>query len=147
MRCCVGVAVLRHDDGEPAAKEVVRDFVDLREAVRRQAGALARGHDRGIERIFDAGLECRIEKGKPADFIRWPIPRVQGTVENDGALGQRAGLVGAQNIHAAEVLDRFQPADDDAASAHGPGAGGQGHADDRRQQLRRQADRERNGKQ
>ena len=70
-----------------------------------------------------------------------------GIVENDGALGQRAGLVGAQNIHAAEVLDRVQAADDDAAPAHGPGAGGQGHADDRRQQLRRQADRERNGKQ
>ena len=31
--------------------------------------------------------------------------------------------------------------------AHGPGAGGQGHADDRRQQLRRQADRERDGEQ
>ena len=73
--------------------------------------------------------------------------RVQGIVENDGALGQRAGLVGAQNIHAAEVLDRFQAADDDATPAHGPGAGGQGHADDRRQQLRRQTDRERNGKQ
>jgi len=35
----------------------------------------------------------------------------------------------------------------DAAPAHGTGTGGQGHADDCRQQLRRQADRERNGKQ
>jgi hypothetical protein len=64
------IAVFRHDDGKPAAKEVVRDFVDLGEAVCRQARALARRHDRGIERIFDAGLECRIEEGKLADFVR-----------------------------------------------------------------------------
>ncbi len=141
------IAVFRHDDGKPAAKEVVRDFVDLGEAVRRQARALARGHDRGIKRVFDASLECRIEIGKLAHFVRRAVPCVQGIVENDLALGQRAGLVGTQNVHAAEVLDRFQAADDDATAAHGPGAGGQGHADDRRQQLRRHADRERDGKQ
>ena len=73
--------------------------------------------------------------------------RVQDVAQNDGAFGQRARLVGAKDIHAAEVLDRVQAADDDATLAHGPGTGGKGHADDRRQQLRRQADRERHGEQ
>src|SRR5665647_656661 len=99
------VAVLRHDDGQPAAKEVVGDFVDLRETMRRQACALPRGYNRGIERVFDAGLECRIEKGKPADFVRRSTPRVQGIVENDRTLSECPGLVSAQNVHAAEVLD------------------------------------------
>ena len=34
------IAVFRDDNGEPAAKEVIRDFVDLGEAVRRYARAL-----------------------------------------------------------------------------------------------------------
>ena len=131
------IAVFRHDDGEPAAKEVVGDFVDFREALRRQPRALARGNDRGIKRVFDASLECRIKIGKLAHFVRRVVPCVQGIVENDFALRQRAGLVGTQNVHAAEVLDRFQSPDDDATTAHGPGAGGQGHADDRWQQFRR----------
>ena len=113
----------------------------------RQPGALARGHDRGIERVLDAGLERRVEKGKPANLIRSPISGVQHIAQNDGALGQRARLVGAQDVHAAEVLDGLEAADDDAAFAHGPGAGGEGHADDRRQQLRRQTDRQRHGEQ
>jgi hypothetical protein len=35
------IAVFRRDDGKPAAKEVVGDFVDLGEALRRQARDLA----------------------------------------------------------------------------------------------------------
>ena len=139
--------VRRHDDGEPAAQEVVGDFVDLGEAAGRQPGALACGHDRGIERVLDAGLERRVEKGEPANLIRRPISGVQDVAQNDGALGQRARLVGAKDVHAAEVLDGVEAADDDAAFAHRPGAGGEGHADDRRQQLRRQPDRKRHGEQ
>ena len=129
------IAVFGYDDGQPAAKKIVRNFVDLGEAVRRQARAAARGHDRGIERIFDAILERRVEEGKLADFGGWPIVRIQRSIENDGTLGQGTGLVGAQNIHAAKVLDGFQAANDDAPPAHVPGARGQGHTDDRWQQL------------
>ena len=139
--------VLRHDDGEPPAHEVVGDLIDLGEAAGRQPGALARGDDRGIERVLDAGLEGRVEKGEPSNLIRRPVCGVEGVAQDDGAFGQRARLVGAQDVHAAEVLDGLEAADDDAAFAHRPGAGGKGHADDRRQQLRRQPDRQRHGEQ
>ena len=139
--------VPRHDDGETAAEEVVGDFVDLRESLGRQARARACGHDRGIERVLDAGLERRVEKGEPANLVRSPVTDVKDVAQNDGAFGQRARLVGAQDVHAAEVLDGIQTTNDDATLIHGPGAGGEGHADDRRQQLRRETDRERSREQ
>ena len=129
------IAVFRHNDGQPAAKKIVRNFVDLSKAVRRQACAAARGHNRVIERIFDASLERCVEEGKLANFGGRPIVRIQRTIENDGTFGQCTGLVGAQNIHAAKVFDGFQAADEDAPPAHISGARGQGHTDDRWQQL------------
>ena len=70
---------------------------------------------------------------------------VEDVAQDDRAFGQRARLVGAQDVHAAEVLDGVEPAHDDAALAHRPGAGGERDADDRRQQFRRQADGQRHG--
>ena len=100
-------------------------------------GAAACGHDRDIERIFDAVLERRVEEGKLAEFGGWSIVRIQRTIENDGTLCQGTGLVGAQNVHAAKILDGFQAADEDAPPAHIAGARGQSYADDRWQQLGR----------
>ena len=59
------------------------------------------------------------------------------------ALGQRAGLVRAEHVHAAEVLDGGQPADDDPLSGHAACPVGQVDADDGRKQLRGQPDGDR----
>src|SRR6187551_3206520 len=88
--------------------EVVGDFVNLRESLGRQPSARACGHDRGIERVLNAGLECRVEKGEPANLVRSPVTGIKDVAQNDGAFGQRARLVGAQDVHAAEVLDGLQ---------------------------------------
>ena len=47
---------------------------------------------------------------------------VGSVVQSDNALGQRAGLVGAEYVHAAEVLDRIEAADDDPLPGHCAGA-------------------------
>lgn len=60
---------------------------------------------------------------------------------------KRAGLVGADYVHAAEVLDRVQAADDDSFARHRAGSRGERHADSGGQELRRQPDRKRNRKQ
>ena len=71
----------------------------------------------------------------------------QGLVNLRDALGERARFVGAQHIHAAEVLDGGEPFHNHLLAGHAAGAMGQVHADDRRQQLRRQAHPQRQGEQ
>ena len=63
--------------------------------------------------------------------------------ERDLTLGQRAGLVGEQDLDVAEVLDRDQALDDHALLGEAAGAGREADGDDRRQELRRQANRDR----
>jgi len=70
-------------------------------------------------------------------------------LEPDLRLGQRAGLVGAQHVHAAEVLDRRQPPHDDLLLRQSSRTHRQRHRDHHRQQLGRethcQCDREQEG--
>ena len=61
----------------------------------------------------------------------------------DLALGQRAGLVGEQDVGIAEVFDRDEPLDQHRLLRHPPRPGRQAHGHDRRQKLRRQPDRDR----
>jgi hypothetical protein len=60
---------------------------------------------------------------------------------------ERAGLVCAQDGHAAQVLDGRQALDEHAAAAQRPRSLGQVERDDRRQELGRQADRKRDREQ
>ena len=65
-------------------------------------------------------------------------------MQPDLALCQRAGLVRAEDVHAAEVLDRGEAAArSPAPAAIPPGPVGQIDADDGREQLRGQADGDR----
>ena len=53
---------------------------------------------------------------------------------------ERAGLVGAEHVHRAEVLDGVEPLDDDLLLRHRQRALGEADRDDHRQHFRRQAD-------
>ena len=59
------------------------------------------------------------------------------------ALRQRAGFIGAEHIHASEILNRGEPLHDHLLRGHPARAVGKIDADDRRQQLRGEADGER----
>ena len=54
------------------------------------------------------------------------------------SLGQSSGLVGADNVHAAEIFDRSESFDDNLFLGHALGAMSKVDADNRRQQLRGQ---------
>ena len=64
------IAVRGHNNRQPLAQEVVGNLVDLAIAARRQTATLADGDDGGVERVVDAGLEGRIEKGELPDLGR-----------------------------------------------------------------------------
>jgi len=68
-------------------------------------------------------------------------------VQPHGPHGQGAGFVGAQHVHTAEIFNRGQAFDDHLLLRHSLSAVGEIDADDGRQQLRRQADGQRHGKQ
>jgi hypothetical protein len=138
-------AVVRHGkyDRQAPSLEVVGDLVDLRHPRGGEVGHLAGGDQGGVERVLDPRLQRGVEEGEPRDLGRGSARGIERGVQRDPALRQGAGLVGAQHVDRAEILDRFQPAHDDAAPAHRPRAGGKRHGDDRRQQFRRQPDRQR----
>ena len=71
--------------------------------------------------------------------------RIDRAVELHHAARQRAGLVAAQDVDAAEVLNRRQVLDDHLLARHAQRALGQRDRADHRQELRRQADAERHG--
>ena len=71
---------------------------------------------------------------------------VERAVQPDDAFGERAGLVGAEHVHAAEVLDRVQAAHNHAAFGHLLRAVSEGDADNGGQEFGRQADRQRQRK-
>ncbi len=138
-----GVAALGHDDRQALPQEVVRDLVDLGVAGGRKPRVLPRRDDRGVDRVVDSRLEGGVQERELADGRRRDALRIGRVLEDDRPLGQRAGLVGAQHVHAAEVLDRVEPTDDDALPAHGARAGRERHADDRGQEFGREPDGER----
>ncbi len=137
------IGVRGHDDRQAPADEVVRDLVDLRVAGGDQALAGAGGHDGLVQRVLDAGLEGRVQVRQSQDFLRRLSVGIERLAQLDHALGQRAGLVGAEHVDGTEVLDRLEPAHDDPARGHRARPVGQRHADDRRQQFRGQSDGQR----
>ena len=83
------------------------------------------------------------EIGVAQDFLALVFENVAMDFEDDVVNGQRAGLVGAEHVHRAEVLDGIEPLDDDLLLRHGQRALGQADRDDHRQHFRRQADGDR----
>ena len=69
------------------------------------------------------------------------------SLEDDPILRQRAGLVGTQYIHGAEILNGIEAFDDNLGARHGGGALGQVDGYDHGQHFRRKSHGDRYGKQ
>ena len=82
-----------------------------------------------------------VQPGHLQDPVAAPAGNVDVMLEDDPVLGQGAGLVGAEHVHGAEVLDRVEALDHHLAPRHRHRALGQVGADDHRQHFRGQADR------
>ena len=137
------VALVAGHDGETLAHEVVGNLVDLAPAGGAERARLAGPHECGIERVLDAGLEGGVEVGPPQHLRRGGALRVDGRGQRHLALGEGAGLVGAQHVHAAQVFDRLQPAHEHALRRELARAAREHHAHDGRQQLGREPHRQR----
>ena len=130
--------------GHHAARKVERDFVhhlvffDAEFAVQflvMQHGA--------VEDVFQAGLEMADEVGVAQHRFALVFEHVAVQFEDDVVNGQRAGLVGAEHVHGAEVLDGIELLDDDLLFRHGQRALGQADGNNHRQHFRRQTRRRR----
>ena len=132
----LGVAALGHHDRQALPQEVVGNLIDLGVAGGREPRVLPRRDDRRVYRVVDPGLEGGVQERELPDCGRRAPVRIRGVGEDDRPFGQRAGLVGAQDGHAPEVLDRVQAADDDARLAHRSRARREGDAHDRGQEFR-----------
>ena len=80
-----------------------------------------------------------VQIGVLQDAVGFFAADVEVSLENDPVLGQRAGLVGAQDVHRAEILDGVETLDHDLGARHGGGALRQVDRHDHRQHFRREA--------
>ena len=133
----------------PAPHEVEGDLVDLAVLlVRLQAlFQLLMVEDRLVEQVLQAGLVVAVQVAVMQHLLAGIAVRIQVLFEHDLALGDGAGLVGAQHVHRPEVLDGVQAFDDHLLARHREGALGQVDRHDHGQHLGGQPDGHRQGKQ
>ena len=139
------LVVLGHHHRHAAAYEIERDLIHLAVVLqRRRLPILLRAaQHRHVEQVFQPGLVEAVQPGVAQHPLAASAERIGVALQHDLVLSQGAGLVGAQNVHGAEVLDGVQAFDDHllARQLHRPF--GQRRGDDHRQHFRRQPDRHR----
>src|SRR6266446_3237052 len=123
------LAAVVDDDGEPSALEVERDLVDLPVRVGQRSAAL---EYRRVERTLDASLVGAVDIGEGERPLRYLAEWVKVSVEHHVSARERAGLVAAENVHAAEVLDGLEVLDDHLLSRHVRGPAREGDGADHR---------------
>ena len=99
----------------PAALEVELHFIDLAPPADVDLRVL---QDGVIQGAFQSRFKKAVEVGQFQDPLTFPAKGVQVAFQVDAGLGQGAGLVGAEDIHAPQVLDRGEPLDDHLVGRH-----------------------------
>ena len=137
----VARVAVRHDDRHPATREVERDLIDFRVVLQHVefVGQLDVLEHRPIEEVLEARLVVAVQVGQFEDAQIGPARQIQVLLEHDLVLRQRAGLVGAEDVHRPQVLDRVQPLDDHLVPRHRDRATRQVGRDDHREHFRREA--------
>src|ERR1035438_6123910 len=125
-----------HQHGHHAPREVERDLVQLLVLLDHRfpvkVGAIQDGH---VEQVLETRLEVADQVAVQKHFLGFPAGNIAVPLEDDAIFGERAGLVGAQNIHAAEVLDGVESLDDHLLAAHGERPLGEADGNDHGQHL------------
>lgn len=150
--------VVAHDDRKAPALEVERQLVDavvaLGELLGGDGGAVGRGpdlvgplgeralDDRRVDEVLDAGREIAVEESVAQDAGVLVAVDVQVALEDDAVLGEGAGLVGAQDVDRAEVLDGVEALDDHTVAAEVDRALAEARGHEHGQHLGREADRD-----
>jgi hypothetical protein len=106
---------------------------------------LAVREDRAVEDVLEAGLEVTVEVSQLQDLVVVLEVDVAVALEHDMIGRQGAGLVGAEDVHRPEVLDRVQPLHDDLLACHEHRALGEADGHDHREHLGSKAHRDGEG--
>jgi hypothetical protein len=129
------------DDRHDAAGEIEGDLVDL--GLLGDASVLVsflvREH-RPIQDVLEARLKVAVGIGERQHVLALAQQNVAVAFENDLVHRQGTRLVGAKNVHRAEVLDGVDAFDDDLLLAHRDRPFGQTHRHDHGQHFWRQTD-------
>ena len=133
------LAAALDDDGETPPLEVERDLVDLPVLVANDPAAL---ENRRVQRTLDARLMGAIDTGQGQRPLRDLAKRVEGPIKHHVTAREGARLVAAEDVHAAEVLDRLEVLDDHLLARHVGGAAGEGDGADHGQEFGGQAHRQ-----
>ena len=99
--------IAAENDGHPPPLEVERHLVDLLEpGLDLKAGLeLDMLEDGDVEQVLEAGLVEAVQIGVFEDAVRIVASDIEVALEDDAILRERAGLVRAQHVHRAEILD------------------------------------------
>ena len=73
-------------------------------------GMRQNGH---VQQILQSRLEVAVEIGVFQHPLGFLASDIEVALQDDAVLGQRAGLVGAQDVHRAKILNRVEAFDDD----------------------------------
>ena len=130
------------DDRQTPALEIERNFIDLPVALDVGCGL---EKNRGIKRTADTRLEPTVDIRERHRSRRGRATRIDGPFELHDTSSERPGLVGAQNIDAAEILNRRKVFDDHLVPRHPERALRQRDGTDHRQELWGETDAQRHG--
>ena len=144
----IATAVL-DDDRQAPTHEIKGQFIDLAVVERCAELCVLPGelHHGLVHQVANAALVMAVEPGQGQYRFITFAAGVDMVLKDDVILGQGAGLVRAQHVHRAQVLDGIEALDHHFALGHGSSALGQVGADNHWQHFRGQADRHRQGKQ
>ena len=125
--------------------EIERPLVELVPVVERPARHM---EQQGlVEWALETCLEPRVRRREFGHALVIIAVDAGMTDQRDARLGQRAGLVGAQDVHLAEIVDRRQPLHHHLCRRHALCAARERYGHDHRQQFGRQAHRQRHREQ
>ena len=100
--------------GHQAPGEVERDFIDFPPVLERETVVQPMLEHGAIEHVLEARLEVAVQIGEREHTFVSVAGDIAVALEEDVVLCEGAGLVGAEDVHRAEVLDGVEPLDDDA---------------------------------
>ena len=130
-----------HDHRHAAALEIKRDFVNLTAtAFDVEIRAIK---DRAVEQITETRLVVRIHPSVTQDVFGIATDDVDVALEDDVILGERAGLIGTEDIHRPKVLDGVEALHHNLEAGQRTRAFGKTGRENHREHLGREADGDR----
>jgi hypothetical protein len=133
------LAAVVGENRDPSPLKIKLNLVDLSPVPDVHLGV---AEDGLVERVPEPTLHGAVQKRELERPNAFAAERIEVLLETDLRLGEGAGLVGTENVHAAKIVHGCQAPHNDAFISHAQGAAGERHGYDHREQLGREPHRE-----